>query len=528
MKIAIVHHAVSDTPAPDDTDVLIQAEAVLSALNELGHQALVLSCTLDLFAMKSRLEDIRPDLVFNLVESLGGRGRLIHLFPTLLDAMGLAYTGSSAMAVLLSSNKILAKAHMEKAGIKTPSLISASTPFPPVSELPEFSDDAEKKKWLIKSVWEHASIGLDEGAVIERKNREEILGLLEKTSCPPKDERFAEAYIEGREFNISLLAGPGGPQVLPPAEIIFDGYPDDKPKIVGYRAKWDPSSYEYHHTPRCFQFPATDAPLLREIDQIARRCWEVFGLGGYARVDFRVDVDNRPWILEINTNPCLSPDAGFAAAAIREGIGFTEVVKRILEHPVLRHVPGCGEEKRAKVPDIHVHSSSRKCTVPLSFRYEPNPDDIARVGEMTHETGFFREDEIQVAMELVKERLEKGVASGYHFIFALNKDFPVGYTCYGPIACTVSSHDLFWIVVSPDYQQNGVGQILIAETEKQVRRIGGTRIYVETSHKDQYRGTRRFYERCGYVLESVLHDFYAPGDGKATYSKSLFSENTLP
>jgi D-alanine-D-alanine ligase len=141
---------------------------------------------------------------------------------------------------------------------------------------------------------------------------------------------FAEQFIDGREFNISLLADADGCQVLPPAEIDFSAFPAGKPRLVGYRAKWDPTTFEFHNTPRRFDFPPPDGPLVLQIGELAGACWDLFGLGGYVRVDFRVDPDGRPWILEVNTNPCLSPDAGFAAALQRAGIGFDTAVARIL------------------------------------------------------------------------------------------------------------------------------------------------------------------------------------------------------
>jgi len=93
-----------------------------------------------------------------------------------------------------------------------------------------------------------------------------------------------------------------------------------KERIVGYRAKWDPAAFEYAHTPRTFEFPPTDAPLIDRLREIALRCWKIFGLTGYARVDFRIGPDLRPYVLEINDNPCISPDAGFAASVERAGI----------------------------------------------------------------------------------------------------------------------------------------------------------------------------------------------------------------
>jgi len=126
------------------------------------------------------------------------------------------------------------------------------------------------------------------------------------------------------------LATLSGPEVLSPAEIEFTNFPADKPKIVGHDAKWKETTDEYLNTPRRFQFGPRDRALLDELQSLARRSWEVFGLRGYACVDFRVDNDGQPWILEINANPCLSSDAGFAAAVEQSGITFDTVVERIL------------------------------------------------------------------------------------------------------------------------------------------------------------------------------------------------------
>ena len=142
---------------------------------------------------------------------------------------------------------------------------------------------------------------------------------------------FAEQFIAGREFNLSVLDGPAGAEALPPAEIDFSAFPPDKPHIVGHAAKWQEDSFEFHHTPRRFDFPAEDEELLGRLRSLALSCWELFHLRGYARVDFRVNGHGQPWILEINTNPCLSPDAGFAAALERAGIGYDDAIRRIVQ-----------------------------------------------------------------------------------------------------------------------------------------------------------------------------------------------------
>jgi len=142
---------------------------------------------------------------------------------------------------------------------------------------------------------------------------------------------FVEQFIDGREFNISVLAGENGPTVLPPAEIIFKDYPEGKPNIVGYDAKWNMESFEYNNTPRSFDFPTKDAQLIEELMDISARCWNLFDLKGYARVDFRVGIDGKPYVLEINANPCLSPDSGFYAAVQKAGLTFEEAIERIIK-----------------------------------------------------------------------------------------------------------------------------------------------------------------------------------------------------
>ena len=172
-----------------------------------------------------------------------------------------------------------------------------------------------------------------------------------------------------------------------------------------------------------------------------------------------------------------------------------------------------GTRGRARRP------SSR--TRPLVFRDEARPTDRAVVRDLVSATGYFRAEEVDVAEELMIERLERGAASGYEFVFAEREGRVVAYTCWGPVPGTESSFDLYWIVVEPRFQGRGAGCATLEETERHIRARGGSRVYLETSGRAQYRGTRAFYERCGYRLASVLDDFYAPGDSRCTYLKLL-------
>ena len=157
----------------------------------------------------------------------------------------------------------------------------------------------------------------------------------------------------------------------------------------------------------------------------------------------------------------------------------------------------------------------------LTFRAEVRPDDPAAVRGLVEGTGFFNPEEAGVAMELVQERLAKGAASGYEFLFAESEGALLGYACYGHIDGTAASYDLYWIAVAARAQGEGIGKALLAESEARIGRAGGRRVYVETASRAQYAPTRAFYERAGYRQEALLVDFYAPGDGKVIYVKEL-------
>jgi D-alanine-D-alanine ligase len=158
---------------------------------------------------------------------------------------------------------------------------------------------------------------------------------------------------------------------------------------------------------------------------------------------------------------------------------------------------------------------------PVTLRFEVTANDLVMVREIVESTGFFHLPEIDVAVELVEERLRRGDASGYFFVFAECNGNTIGYSCFGPIACTTSSFDVYWIAVHRDAQRFGAGKWLMAITENLICRQGGRRIYVETSGREDYLPTRRFYERCDYTKVAELPEFYGDHDSKVIYLKVL-------
>jgi GNAT superfamily N-acetyltransferase len=374
--------------------------------------------------------------------------------------------------------------------------------------------------YIIKAIWEHASAGLDDHAIIRTGDGSTVAEQIQSRSRQTGRQCFAEKFIDGREFNLSLLANGSAPHVLPPAEIDFAAFPKDKPRIVGYAAKWDEQAFEFDNTPRRFDFPSADKPLLDTLRGLALDCWRLFDLRGYARVDYRVDAKGRPWILEINANPCLSPDAGFAAALAQAQVPFERAVEWILEDALKAPTTGRGHPvagpSSVDGPRPFKHQSA-KLPRGTTVRTSVQPADAHAVRRIVESTGLFRPAEIDVAVELVQAYLEKGPASGYEFVFAEQKGEVVAYACFGRNSLTVQSWDLYWIAVHKSLQGKGLGRVLLEQVEQHIARAGGGRIYIETSHRADYQATRGFYERCGYTLEAVLADFYAPGDSKAIY-----------
>lgn len=157
----------------------------------------------------------------------------------------------------------------------------------------------------------------------------------------------------------------------------------------------------------------------------------------------------------------------------------------------------------------------------MVYRQEVRQDDRETVGRLVRATGFFSKEECAIAVELVDDRLARGEASGYFFLFAEEADRLLGYTCFGPIPGTSHSFDLYWIAVDPLAQGRGLGRTLLTESEQLMSEQGARRVYAETSSRLQYKTTRAFYLACGYVREALLADFYAPDDGKVIFVKVL-------
>lgn len=310
--VPVVHGAAADRP--DEADTLEAAQAVCAALRRSGFGSDVFAVGPDLAGL-GLVADRDPVVVFNLVEALAGEASAAPRAAELLERLGLVHTGAGASALRATLSKIASKRLLTARQLPTPVWSNTGRDFAPGGKV------------IVKSDSEHASLGIDAGSVVEAAD---AAAEIERRQARFGGNFFAEAFVDGREFNVSLLEGPDGVEVLPVAEIAFVGFGEDRPRIVDYEAKWLANSFAYHNTPRRFDRAPSDEPLRAELSRLALACWRLFGLEGYARVDFRVDRDGQPWILEINSNPCLTPDAGFVAAAERAGLSYDRLIGQIV------------------------------------------------------------------------------------------------------------------------------------------------------------------------------------------------------
>ena len=319
MHILIIHDRLSKSASKDELDTKLQAQQVAAALQALGHQVSRTVFSLDLPHMRARIVKLNPDYVFNLVETLEG-SKLLHVAPALFETMGLPFTGGGSQGMMLTSDKPLAKRLMQLAGIPTPGWMVVDT----VGDLADLIGTPV----IVKPVTEEASVGINDDSVRIFQTAAQLRSAVRGTQGRPL---FAERYIEGREFNISVMPIDGVPTVLPIAEMLFLDYPAGKPTIAGYEAKWEEHSFAYTHTQRSFSFPPQDGALIERLHDLSIRCWQLFGAKGYARVDFRVDAAGEPYVLEVNLNPCVAHDSGFTAAAAQQGLSYAQMMEQILK-----------------------------------------------------------------------------------------------------------------------------------------------------------------------------------------------------
>ena len=312
-RCCIIYNEPAEGALADELEVLDQVTLIEEQLKKLNISVYRSGITSQFMQEIAILAGEKPDFVFNFVESINNKGELNYFIPALLNMYSIPYSGNPLEALFITSNKTIASRAMRNSGINNPASF-----FPSQIKLLK-----PGRKYIIKPIWEDGSLGINGDSVFEVRP-----GFEKRLNGLDNEHWFIEEYIDGREFNVSLLASKEGPEVLPAAEIVFTNYPESKPKVFDFKAKWEPGSFEYENTIR--KFPNISGSIEEKLKETALACWSLFGLKGYARVDSRVDRNGNVYVIEINANPSISPDSGFIAAAKEAGYSYTEIINRII------------------------------------------------------------------------------------------------------------------------------------------------------------------------------------------------------
>lgn len=307
--------------------VLEEMEDISGALNAMGYKATSLNVDSDIFRLIDFLKDEKPDLIFNLVECVENEAVQEMNVAGIYELLKIPYTGAGPLTLGLALNKHRVKEILTYHGIRTPR-----------HQLFEIRDKIELDPRIlypviVKPAREDASVGITNDSVVAdaaelKKQVRLIHGEFEQPA-------IVEQYIVGREVNVAIM-GNKRPVVLPISEIDFSGLTDDMHKIVSYDAKWVEGTVAFSGTQGVCpaKLSAEDEAQIKEI---ALRCYQIMGCRDYARVDMRLTRNRTPYVLEVNPNPDISDDAGFARSAREYGLSFHQVVGKIVEYALARY-----------------------------------------------------------------------------------------------------------------------------------------------------------------------------------------------
>jgi len=321
--LALVHdHLV---PPEDTTGIdILEAEwkmeyDVIETLKEIGHDVRVVGVHDDLTGIRPAAEEFRPHIVFNLMEAFAGIPTFDQNVVSYLELLRLPYTGCNPRGLILARDKALSKKLLAYHRVPVPEFTVVRPGRRPV--LPK----KLTYPLIVKSLFYEASAGISQASVVE--NAEQLTRRVTFIHERLGTAAIVEQFIDGRELYVGVI-GNERLDVFPVWEMSFDKMPENRWKIATERVKWS-TQYQKRHgimTDHASLGEATSGQLHR----LAKRAYRALDLSGYARIDVRMDAEDRMYVLEANPNPNLAYGEDFAESAEVRGMSYERLLDRII------------------------------------------------------------------------------------------------------------------------------------------------------------------------------------------------------
>jgi D-alanine-D-alanine ligase len=332
LRVAILFDDPAATPArgpagEDCGPVLPVVRAIDASLQSRGAESTPVQIRKGEYGFIRSLEEARPDLIVNIADSLFGETQLEPTLAGILESLGIPFTGTGSKGLALALDKSVAKGVLQSHGLPAPRgqvLLPGEAPLEGSSLLPA----------IVKPAAEDGSIGIAVESVVETEKA--LRDRVEYIWATYRQGALVEEYLEGREINVAVWGNGPLLRPLPPSEIDYGGFPEGLPRICTLAAKWDEASPEFTGSQ-----PVCPAPVPTEIldslNRIAVRSFEIFHLQDFGRIDFRLDADGEPFVIDVNPNPDISPDAGFPRATQAAGYDYAQTIEEIGRLALARH-----------------------------------------------------------------------------------------------------------------------------------------------------------------------------------------------
>jgi D-alanine-D-alanine ligase len=315
--------------SPDEIQKWRMEFDVVTALRAVGHEVRVLDVELDLGKIRTAIDDFQPQLAFMMLEGFHGVPVYDQHVVAYLELMRVPYSGCNPRGLMLAHDKALAKKILSWHRIPTPGW--RVFPWGRVVKPPK----SLRYPQLVKSTTDESSAGISQASVVH--NDEELIKRVLFVQENWNADALVEDYIDGREIYVGVM-GNLRLQTFPPWELLLENLRSDAPMIATEKVKFD-LTYQKKVGVVTKRAEGLGAAGEKQLQSLAKRVYRRLGLSGYARMDFRLDAEGRPYLLEANPNPDLSSAEDFAASASAAGLEYEQLIDRIV---------GLGLQYRAK------------------------------------------------------------------------------------------------------------------------------------------------------------------------------------